>query len=812
VLQAKGSRPEPAGGIGADAKLAPSSPGVQAIVAAAPQIPGYQLLRQIGAGGMATVYLAMQVSLERKVAIKVLRTHAEDDPERTEKRFLREGRTLAKITHKNVCGIYDIAKIGDVAYIAMEYLDGGTLVDKLKQGVAVGESIAIAVQLASALDEAHKLGIIHRDLKPANVMLRGGRVPVLTDFGIARELTASQTRITAENMIVGTPIYMSPEQVSGGEVDGRSDLYSLGIMFHELLTGEPPYKGDTPIAVCMQHLTAPLPKLPLELADLQPVMDRMLAKKREERFASMAEFTHALRDVFVTSDAMRHVAMFSPDTPWSEQLRDLGFSFDTLRDADVKAALEAQRRRNQPAAAARKGDPAARTSVSATASGRRRWPLWAALALALLLIAGGAGWWLTRTRPPTEAERLALMQRQLEFSNRLAADQLLEPIGQSALDSLQAMRDIHATAEETVAVLTSLQRALLERARSEIAARNLMALDVTLAAIAVALPEMAEREELLRQRTALASELAGEDAVRTRLARLRSLVEGAAPSAGESVLGLYLELRPALAADAEFQAIEAGAQRSARTAIEVALANGEEARALADARSLAQVLPQDKELQELVAQLGARVASGELRRAAADWSEAVKAEVIDSARLAQLLAGLARLAELGQPAAEHAKMRELLANAVLFDAERLIKSGDLDGALGLLGQARAGLGDLPRLVETQQSVSRSREETALAQRKAAERARQGQLAISSAPWARIEKIVDSAGRPVVLPGNASTPLLLTLPEGSYRVTAVAGQGTGRREEGVLIERGKLATITLRFTGFGADQFMREVQW
>ena len=173
---------------------------------------------------MATVFLATQISLDRQVAIKILRTENDDDPERTERRFLREGRILAKITHRNVCGIYDIAKVGNVAYIAMEFLDGGTLVDRQRDGIAVGESIAIVVQVASALQEAHNQGIVHRDLKPANVMMRGGKVPVLTDFGIARELASHQTRITTENMIVGTPVYMSPEQVTGGEIDVRSDI------------------------------------------------------------------------------------------------------------------------------------------------------------------------------------------------------------------------------------------------------------------------------------------------------------------------------------------------------------------------------------------------------------------------------------------------------------------------------------------------------------------------------------------------------------------------------------------------------------
>ncbi len=785
---------------------------------AIPEIPGYQLLRQIGSGGMATVFLAVQVSLDRKVAIKVLRTSGgDDDPERTEKRFLREGRTLAKITHRNVCGIYDIAKIGDIAYIAMEYLDGGTLVDKLKQGVSVGESISIVVQVASALEEAHKLGIIHRDLKPANVMLRGGRVPVLTDFGIARELTATQTRITAENMIVGTPIYMSPEQVSGGEVDGRSDLYALGIMFVELLTGQPPYKGDTPIAVCMQHLTAALPHLPPDLADLQPVIDRMLAKKREDRYASMTEFTHSLRDVFVASDSMRQVAMLSPDSPWSEQLRELGFSFDTLRDADFKAALEAQRRRSggkppKPVAAPPPVPANGRTGVSARVAARRRWPLWAGLAALLVLLAVGTGWWLTQPKPPTENELYILRGMRGDFTQRMVEGKLFQPDGDSALDFVNKMREIHATAEETRVSLDALRTAAVERARSALSSRDLKALDDALAGLGKGLPDTPELAELTQQRASLASELAGEVAARARLGRLRALVEGATPAPGESVIGLYKELRPTFAGDPEFQSLEPRAQASARAAIEVAMASGDEAGALADARDLLQVLPQDTSLNTLVSRLQASLNGAQLRSATDKWRGELKAEVIDSTRLARLIADLGKIAELGQPPADHQKLRELLAAAVTFDARQSVKKGDFDGALTLLGQARTGLGNLQVLVDTQKEISLQREEAGATQRAAEERARQGQLAISAAPWAQVEGIAGEDGKPIRLPVDASTPLLLTLPEGRYRVTLAAGQGGARRQEAVTVTRGQLVALNLRFQGYGADDYLREVGW
>ncbi len=666
---------------------------------------------------MATVFLAVQLSLDRRVAIKVLRSVGEDDPERTEKRFLREGRTLAKITHKNVCGIYDIAKVGDIAYIAMEYLDGGTLVDKLKTGVSVSESISTVVQIASALDEAHKLGIIHRDLKPANVMLRGGRVPVLTDFGIARELTASHTRITAENMIVGTPIYMSPEQVSGGEVDGRSDLYALGIMFFELLTGQPPYRGDTPIAVCMQHLTAALPTLPAELADLQPVMDKMLAKRREERYPDMVAFTHALRDVFVGSEALRYVLRFSPDMPWSEQLRDLGFSFDTLRDADVKAALEAQRKRHASSAKKPKPPKAALVKPGTAVEpggGLVRKLLYAAATLVLMAAVAGGIWWMQKPRVLSENDLQTLMLLQNEFGRRINEDKLIEPRGDNALHFAAAMRKIDASSAYTTMAYSQWTQEVAKRAEAALAANDLAGFDSWMAVLRKALPESPVLIDLANKRSAMATAQATERALRTRLERLRALTEGAVPASGESVLRLYLDLRGPLNKDPEFMQLEPLALAAARARVEAALASGERLSALADARALVSVQPGDRGLQFLITDLEAKVAAE-------------------------------------QKAAESA----------------------------------ARLAD--------------------------EKQRRGLLAIGASPWATVESVVDAKGARLTLPADASTPLLLTLPEGRYQVS-LSHSGGQRRQESVDVTRGGLAALNLRFDGYGTDAYLQEMGW
>ena len=296
-------------------------------------IPGYELIRELGVGGMATVYLAIQRSLDRKVAIKVMKRNI-DDLEKFERRFLMEGRTMAKLPHRNIVAVYDIVKNEDVTYIAMEFLDGGTLSDRMKAGLSLGDAISIVVQVAQALQFAHEHGIVHRDLKPANIMFRDAHTPVLTDFGIAKQQDATATRLTQTGMLVGTPTYMSPEQINALEVDGRSDLYSLGVLFYELLTGAPPFVADTPIAVLMAHLTTPPPPLPPQFGDFQPVLNGMLAKNRDERYASLKEFTRALKGAVVNNENLWARLQADPNQSSSEQLRALGFSISGSKTAE----------------------------------------------------------------------------------------------------------------------------------------------------------------------------------------------------------------------------------------------------------------------------------------------------------------------------------------------------------------------------------------------------------------------------------------------------------------------------------------------
>ncbi|HKE47430.1 MAG TPA: protein kinase, partial [Rhodanobacteraceae bacterium] len=246
------------------------------------EISGYRLLRQLGRGGMATVYLAVQESVDREVALKVMSPALLADPNFGE-RFLREAKIAAKLHHRHVVGIHDVGRSGDYHYMAMEYLGGGPVLHKDGNPRPVSFALRVIREIATALDYAHKKGFVHRDVKPDNILLRDDGTSVLTDFGIARALDPA-AKMTQTGAVVGTPHYMSPEQARGRPIDGRSDLYGLGIVLYEMLVGRVPYQADDSLAVGIMHISQPVPVLPDAIARLQPLITRMLAKDPEDRY------------------------------------------------------------------------------------------------------------------------------------------------------------------------------------------------------------------------------------------------------------------------------------------------------------------------------------------------------------------------------------------------------------------------------------------------------------------------------------------------------------------------------------------------
>ena len=260
-----------------------------------PQIPGYRIEKVLGKGAMSTVYLAVQESLDRRVALKILSPRLASDPT-LNKRFIKEARIIGKLGHPHIVTIFDAGNYEDLSYIAMEYLDGGTLKERIKTGLTPEQAVTILRQIAQALGCAHQQNCIHRDIKPANILFRNPETAILSDFGIAKNLE-DKTQLTAVGWRIGTPNYMSPEQALAKPVDARCDLYSLGVVFYEMLTGTRPYQGADAFETAMLHIKGPTPILPEPLRRFQPIIDRLLAKDPQARFASAEEPVQAIQNL-----------------------------------------------------------------------------------------------------------------------------------------------------------------------------------------------------------------------------------------------------------------------------------------------------------------------------------------------------------------------------------------------------------------------------------------------------------------------------------------------------------------------------------
>ncbi len=261
-------------------------------------VNGYEILRQVGYGGMATVFLARQQSMNRNVALKFLPSNFIQDDTYLQ-RFEREVKIVAQLEHRNIVPVYDYGEHEGQPYIVMRYMSSGSVEDLLSQGkIPITRVLGIAEQIASALDYAHQNGILHRDLKPSNILLDDGGGAFITDFGIARILGESSSTLTTQG-VVGTPSYMSPEQARGEGLDGRSDVYSLGVMLFEMICGRRPFESDTPYGIVVMHVTTPAPSLrDIETsvsAAVDKVILRALSKQADQRPATASALAAALR-------------------------------------------------------------------------------------------------------------------------------------------------------------------------------------------------------------------------------------------------------------------------------------------------------------------------------------------------------------------------------------------------------------------------------------------------------------------------------------------------------------------------------------
>jgi Tol biopolymer transport system component/tRNA A-37 threonylcarbamoyl transferase component Bud32 len=289
------------------------------------QLGSYRVMEQIGVGGMATVYKAYHATMDRYVAVKILAEQMSKDPD-FRVRFEREAKVIAKLEHAHILPVYDYGEAEGRLFLVMRYIDAGTLKDRMAAGPIESAEIShILNQVGAALAYAHRSDVVHRDIKPANVLLDAQGDCYLTDFGLAKMMEAS-IQLTKTGVGLGTPAYMSPEQGQGEKVDHRSDVYSLGVVLYELVTGQVPYQAETPLAVVLKHITAPLPLPSAVKSDVHPAVERVilraLSKNPDDRFDSTTEMAAAFELALAETKAAHEVSTPEELMPQAPDLRD----------------------------------------------------------------------------------------------------------------------------------------------------------------------------------------------------------------------------------------------------------------------------------------------------------------------------------------------------------------------------------------------------------------------------------------------------------------------------------------------------------
>ena len=714
------------------------------------EIPGYRLLRQLGRGGMATVYLAVQESVDREVALKVMSPALLADPNFGE-RFLREAKIAAKLHHRHVVGIHDVGRAGDYHYIAMEYLGGGPVLHKDGNPRPLRFALRVIREIAAALDYACKKGFVHRDVKPDNILLRDDGSSALTDFGIARALDTA-ARMTKTGAVVGTPHYMSPEQARGKPIDGRSDLYSLGIVLYELLVGRVPYQADDSLAIGIMHITQPVPELPEALAALQPLVGRMLAKQPEDRYqdgqevaVAIAEYERrngedALPEILVESEGARRDSAafdtFVPPTP-PISARDSG-GWDRADPAigridEIVAAVGDN---------AMRAERTGRTPRATNARGNR----WLATGIfgVVILVAALAAW--------TYQDRLRALLPRTEFNDTLTRAQraldegkLTGNQGDSARELFQAARAQDPDNDVARAGLERVGQKLMERAEAALKSGDYAAAHQSLDAARELLGGGAAVDALAQNLTQ--AESRGTETGQL-LDQARTALDAGRVTGDDGAAALYKRV---LATDPSNALAQSGLQKSADALTAQARAAfdaNDIAKASARIDDIARILPSSAALTELRGQLAkargtqrasldadldradAQVRAGHLAGSNDSALELYRAVLKQDAANARARAGLRRIAQ----------SFVLQANAAVDDS----KATEADK---LLASAAELAPDLPELREARMNLRELRERQDID----AERPK-----LTAADTAQVRKLVADAGQAAAA-GNLIVP-------------------------------------------------------